>query len=57
MQMGNLEAMRMLLRASVKIDARNEVTKTPMHLAAENGHVPLVDNIHTSALVHVQWNL
>ena len=40
--MGNLESVRMLLRASVKIDSRNEISKTPMHLAAENGHVPLV---------------
>jgi ankyrin repeat protein len=41
-QMGNLESGRMLLRASVRIDARNELSKTPMHLAAENGHVSLV---------------
>ena len=39
--MGNLESVRMLLRVSVKIDSRNEISKTPMHLAAENGHVPL----------------
>ena len=43
--MGNLESVRMLLRVSVKIDSRNEISKTPMHLAAENGHVPLARSL------------
>ena len=53
--MGNIEAVRMLLRASVKIDSRNEISKTPMHLAAENGHVPLVvihRHTHTRTCTH-----
>ena len=40
--MGNLEAVQMLLEAKVKIDPRNDISKTPMHLAAEKGHDPLV---------------
>ena len=39
LQVGNIEAVQMLLRANVKINARNEFSKTPMHLAAENGHI------------------
>lgn len=37
---GNLAALKVLLTADIKIDARNELSKTPMHLAAEYGHVP-----------------
>jgi len=36
---GNLAAVKALLSAEVKIDARNELNKTPMHLACQNGHV------------------
>ena len=40
--MGNLEAVQMLLDVGVKIDSRNDISKTPMHLAAEKGHDLLV---------------
>ncbi len=36
---GNLAALKVLLQADVKEDARNELEKTAMHLAAERGHV------------------
>ena len=40
--MGNLEVVHMLVKKGVKIDSRNDISKTPIHLAAENGHVSLV---------------
>ena len=41
--MGHLESVRILLRVIVRIDSRNELGKTPMHLAAENGHFELAN--------------
>ena len=35
---GKLDVVSILLCIGVQVDARNEVNKTPIHLAAENGH-------------------
>ena len=37
---GNLEGVTVLLREGVRIDARNDLGKTPLHFAAETGHAP-----------------
>lgn len=39
---GNIGAIKLLLVTKVKVDARNELNKTPMHLASQNGHVAYV---------------
>lgn len=42
-QKGNIEAVDILLRksnkTSVRVDAKNEVNKTPTHLASSEGHI------------------
>ena len=38
---------KLLLTSGVKVDARNELNKTPMHLASQNGHVAYVCKTHT----------
>lgn len=46
---GNIEAVEVLLRkstkTSVKVDAKNELSKTPTHLAASEGHAMYVINV------------
>lgn len=42
---GNIEAIGVLLKSTktnVKVDAKNEVNKTPTHLAASEGHTVYV---------------
>ena len=40
---GNIEAVEVLLRKSnktaIRVDAKNELNKTPTHLAASEGHI------------------
>ena len=33
-------SLKALIKADIKLDAKNEFNKTPIHLAAEQGHVP-----------------
>ena len=39
----------MLLKCHIKVDAKNELNKTPIHLAAEQGHDELV--VHNFSMV------
>jgi len=50
-----------LLRAGVSRDARTKVNRTPLHLAAQHGHLPvvmlLIDigvDVHATDMVTVQ---
>jgi len=36
---GNIEAVEVLLHKCIKLDAKNGAKKTPMLLAASNGHI------------------
>ena len=33
-------SLKVLVKADIKLDAKNEFNKTPIHMAAEQGHVP-----------------
>ena len=33
-------SLKVLMKADVQLNAKNEFNKTPIHLAAEQGHVP-----------------
>ena len=35
-------SLKVLLQCHIKVDAKNELNKTPIHLAAEQGHDELV---------------
>lgn len=53
---GNLASLRVLLDSSVhttKLDAKNEVSKTAMHLAASNGHPQYVDIVSCKCFITV----
>jgi len=52
---------QVLLRAGVSRDARTKVNRTPLHLAAQEGHLPVVQllissgaDLHATDMVTVQ---
>ena len=41
--MGHLSTAEILLRAGISRDARTKVDRTPLHVAAQEGHLEVVD--------------
>jgi len=47
-QNGHLEMCRVLIRAGVRRDARTKVNRTPLHLAAQEGNLSVVELLVSS---------